>query len=619
MSAGLARSVALALLFACTPDAQTEPAAQEANRQTPSAPVAAPVSLAAVPPPIVPLPEPEFVTAPGHLEGGHLYVTTRPRRLQEFVRALPIAAERAAVVAILREELGLSLGSIDDLGLDPEAAMTATLLRPVAPQMAAVREQVQQIAAVQGGDPAATPPLSPELLRAAASLTYHNRLHIPVRDPEVLLRVVREQQRAGGLCRRLPHDACLASERTTVLLRRDDGAVIVDAFLQPYPHPDAGDEDSRAEAALAAMEVRPARHAALAALAGDVGLYIHGATIPALSDIFELGELVETLAITPSGQRRAVIDDALAHQAAVLRLRDTRRLFTGLSVSAALDPSDVRVDLSWEPADLTAAQQVEQLFAPAGGGLPGPSRAALCDGALLCWQLPPLPALAGFEGLALGDYASHDTLGPTIAAGGQFGLTVIAVETWPNQLGAWQRWSRGHGRDPGIARTLFELVGAVQGAGGSIRAGGGDVKRAKVIYARLNRQELGLVRSIASVAGAKFEDLPEGGLQHRLAAAAGQDGMTAFLASEPDEQTGWLVGADHLDGARWLLTAAPREFNTAPSFFVGSDDLAGLLAEYGPAGAANFAAWATGRKLTAIVELNRARPRIQISVTRSVP
>ncbi len=201
MSVGLVRVVALALLSACTPHAQIEPAAQDAKEQSLPAPDAPPA--VAVPPPIVPLPD--FVTAPGHLEDGHYYVALRPRQLQEFVRALPIAAKRDEAAAILSAAWGLPLRSIDDLGLEPDALITATLLRPVAPRLAAVRDQIQQLAvAAQAGDPAAIPPLPLELRRDAATMTFHNRLHIPVRDPEILLSIARKQQRAGGLCERLP-------------------------------------------------------------------------------------------------------------------------------------------------------------------------------------------------------------------------------------------------------------------------------------------------------------------------------------------------------------------------------------------------------------------------------
>ncbi|WP_143141208.1 hypothetical protein [Nannocystis exedens] len=570
----------------------------------------------AAPPVIVPLPEPESPTAPGHLEDGHYYVKLRPQQLQEFVEALPMAAEREQALALVSTALGLRLRSIDDLGLERDGVITGTLMRPVAPRIAAVREQIQQIAAAPADDPAAIPPLPPELLRDAAAMTYHNRLHIPVRDPEILLAIVRKQERAGGLCERLPHDACVASDSATILLRRDGGALVVDAFVQLYSYPDVAADDGRVEAATAAMAARPAKLAALASLAGDFALYVHGATIPAIDDIFALGELADTLAVTPSGQRHAIVDARLAEQAALLRLRDTRRLFAGLSISAALDPADVRITMSWEPADLTAAQALEHLFAPAGDSLPGPSRAALCDGALLCWQLPPLPRLSGFDELALGDYASQDRLRPTIAAAGQMGLVVLAVETWPNQLGALERWSLAGGRDAGVARTIFELVGGVRGAGGRIRLGAtGEM----VHYARLHHQELSLVRSLATVGGATFTDVPVEGLQLPLAAAALGGRMTGYIASEPDEKTGWIIAADHLDGARWLLTQAPRELTTAPTFFLGSDDLAGLLAHFGPASAATLAPWTAGRKLSVIGEFNRARPRVQITLTRAVP
>ncbi|MCY1059294.1 hypothetical protein [Nannocystis sp. SCPEA4] len=614
MSVGLARSLALALLFACTPHTQSEPEAEELK----VAPMS-PAELApriATPPVIVPLPEPEFPTAPGHLEDGHYYVKLRPQQLQDFVAALPIAAERERALALVSAGLGLRLRSIEDLGLERDGVITGTLMRPVAPRIAAVREQIQQIAVAPTDDPAAIPPLPPELLRDAAAMTYHNRLHIPVRDPEILLALVRKQERASGLCERLPHDACVASDGATILLRRDGGALVVDAFVQLYSNPDVAADDGRVEAAAFAMAARPAKLAALASLAGDFALYIHGATIPAIDDIFALGELADTLAGTPSGQRRAVVDARLAEHVALLRLRDTRRLFAGLSVSAVLDPADVRITMSWEPADLTAAQALEHLFAPASDGLPGPSRAALCDGALLCWQLPPLPRLSGFHELALGDYAGQDRLGPTIAAAGQMGLVVLAVETWPNQLGALERWSLAGGREAGIARTFVELAGGVRGTGGMIRPGAtGET----VLYARFHQQELGLVRSLATVGGATFTDVPVDGLERPLAAAALGDRITAYIASEPDEKTGWIIAADHLDRARWLLTQAPRELTTAPTFFLGSDDLAGLLAQFGPVGAPNLATWTAGRKLSVIGEFNRARPRVQIALTRAAP
>lgn len=94
-----------------------------------------------------PFERPEVGAAPGFLEGGLVYAAMRPAEVQRFFQALPLDPDAARDVARAGMELGFD-PRVDDvtarLGLDPAGVITATIARPIAPQMPAVRDALQR-------------------------------------------------------------------------------------------------------------------------------------------------------------------------------------------------------------------------------------------------------------------------------------------------------------------------------------------------------------------------------------------------------------------------------------------------------------------------------------------
>lgn len=596
------RLAALALVLACTPVGAPAPE---------QAPAPAPVALA----------RPAEVAAPGHIAGGFVYVGIRPRALQELGRLHTLHEGAARFVGELGAAAGVDLRDVDlvdALGLDPAGTITATLMRPVGP-LAAVRMGVQRLAVPDlGGDldfvaspfgGAPPPPLPDDLVRETGALYFHNRVHLPVLAPERLIGTLHGRHDATGLCARLPpQDGCSAANTGVILLRREGDAVVVDLFVSAYPGLGAIEDEVRAEAIVSALAVAPAGPPG-GALTGDVALYLHGPALPALVDHGVHAFLVNRLRETHPAARLRQIQRSLGMRDAALRLRDTRRLFTGVRLTVGLEP-DVRIDMSWEPVDDEAARTVEALFARPAGGLPAPAMAALCEGASACGRLARLPAVAGFGPLALGEYIDQGALDRvTVDAGSPMAALVFVLETWPNLIGSLSRWHErpDAGPDAAAIHDVLDLAQRIDSTG--LRLGGaGDHGLG---YVRLGADELARVRSLAPLNGIVLADAPIDGVSHSISAAA-VAGVTAFLAVDPDARAGWVVATDDAAQLRWLLATVAHEPVTGPTLQLATDDLGELLRILGLSGV--DPSRLAGRSLRLQTEIAAGRPRLQLTL-----
>jgi len=572
--------------------------------------------------------QPVPLAAPGHIAGGLVYATIRPSQLQTFLQAVPLDARLTRLVAGLSARFGGDLRQLDlvaQLGLDPAGTITATLARPLAPHLPDIRRGVERLAVADpeggavdfvatpyGGPP--PPPLPDDLLRQTGAIVSHSRFHVPVRDPSPLLARVKALKSAPGLCERLPaHDACWAFAESGALLVRHEGeALIADVVFHPFDQFGAPADDERALAMTAALTTTPATLGVLSRLAGDVALYVHGPALVPLVELRAYAHLVDRLRATHVAARRSTVDRALGVPDAYVRLRDTRRLFTGVRLDVAVDLSDVRATMSWEPADQQAAQQVEALLVRQRADLPAPTMASLCEGAVACMQMGRLPRFAGFDALAIGQYAAFKTVTANALAAEEVALAAFALETWPNVLGALHRLHDNRGVEVVAGQTILERAERLEGVGWSLRAGDTG---AGTLYARMQGDELNLVRSLAGVSGAPFVDSPVAGLAHRVSRLKYEQDQL-FLVVDEDPRSGWFVATNDEARLRWLLAEIPHEPTDGPPFQLEIDDLPAVAALAGLPDLTFMRELLADRRLQITAAVADGRPRLDLALTR---
>lgn len=601
MLARTARPAALAVLLACTPT-------------SPPAPDAAPTSEA-----------PRSSTATAEFDEASLaHASISPRGLRALWSVFVQHETTAKFVAELGAAGGVDLAAIDPvttLGLADDAKITAMLARPVGPVLA-VRTGVERLAVPDpagdldfvatpfGGSP--PPPLPDELVRATGALYLHNRVHIPTRAPEQLIARLHPTRESAGLCPRLPpHDGCSASATGVLVLRRRTDAVVIDMFVSAYPGTGALADPERVDAIATALASTPIAPPQAPVPAADLDLTLHGSALPGLIDLGVHMFLVNRLRDTHAAARVRQIQQTLGMRDAALRLRDTRRLFSGLRITATFDP-EFRALLTWQPIDAAAAATVDALFPGPTVALDAPQIDALCHGARACGRLARLPSAAGFAALAVGEYTDQNTLDrTTLTAGYSIAAVVFVLETWPNLIASLTRWHErpDAGPDATAIRSFVDLAGRIDSSG--FRLSRGDDP--SLAYARLRADDLTLLRTLATSNGIVFAATPSAGLPHAIATAS-LAGFPTFLATDPDARAGWIVTTDDPATVRWLLADVALEPLFTPALHLATDDLGELVSTHvGPA-LATWQPWMSARSLSLATYVAAGSPRIHVSL-----
>lgn len=535
---------------------------------------------------MAPLERPEVGAGPGFVEGGFVYAALRPAELQKFLQAIPLEPDVARDVARAGVDLGFDL-RVDDvtarLGLDPAGVITATIARPLAPQLPAVRDALQRTAFAPpppnpfpgvGTTPADVapgpfprpprpipppqplddidpipppeppsvdpwkpppppPPPSPEqqaMNREAGAIAIHTRAHLPAKDPAalpgLLARMAKRDRgpESEALCNQLgPTDFCFGDADAVLILRRDQAALLLDFFV--FPAGTGANLDPERLATLkAGLAAAPATLPVLSTLRGDFAAYADGAAWPALAEVVDVADAVGDLRWYDPASIPRRVDRALRMRATVEQLRETRRLFAGVRLEGALEPDAVQATLSWEPIDKEAAAAADRTFARAPAGVAVPTLAGLCDGALACWRTAGLPGFAALGELAIGLYAKDErAFAEAIDNTDGMGAVVLFLETWPSALGMVQRWGQEQkGMEAAMIRTALEITQRVEGTGGSLRSlqlGDRSVQTDYVAYARMQGQDLALFRSLIGFSELRFSPTTVAGVDAKVEAA----------------------------------------------------------------------------------------------------
>ena len=163
--------------------------------------------------------------------------------------------------------------------------------------------------------------------------------------------------------------------------------------------------------------------------------------------------------------------------------------------------------------------------------------------------------------------------------------------SWPNLLGSAARLPAlelGGGPEGAIASNLLDMLGRIEGTGGSLRSA--TVSRSRVaadyaVYVRTTVADTGVPRGMLSLAGQTMLDvtLPGAGGQAGSYTLP-EDEIPATLITRIDpavggtpSTSGWIGLVDGLDRMSWLL-ALPMEPHAGPAVYAEIPDLARLVA-----------------------------------------
>lgn len=643
-----------------------------------------------------PLERPEVGAGPGFIEGGFVYAAMRPAELQKFFQAIPLDPDTARDVARAGGDLGFD-PRVDDvtkiLGLDPAGVITATIARPIAPQMTAVRDAMQRSASAPpppnpfpGISPTPadiapgpiirpepipppqppipppqpnwdTPPPPPDpwkpppppiptpeqqaMNRGAGAMAVHTRAHLPAKDPAALpalLTRMSKRERApeiDALCNQLgPTEFCFGDSGDVLILRRDQSALLFDLFV--FPAGTGGNADPERVATIKAglSATTPATLPILSTLRGDLAAYFDGAAFPALAEVLAITDAVDDLRWYDAQSIPQRIDRALKTRAALDQLRETRRLFSGVRVEAAFEPDAVQATVSWEPVDTEAAATADRTFQRQPAGVPVPTLAGLCDGALACWRTAGLPGFAALGELAIGLYAKDErAFGDAVRAADDYSVGVIMLETWPSALGMLQRWGQEQkGMEAAMIRTALEITQRVEGSGGSLRSlqmGDRNVQSDYVTYGRMQGQDLALFRSLVGFSQLRFAPTTVAGVDAKVEAAVVPEDdvpVQVFLVTDPgtirmgdkDVEVGWLVAADGPDRLKWLLKDIEHAKDPEPAVYFELPDLWRLVASFrdGQRDAGFLQQWLSGRSVRFAADTVGGRVRLDMEFAR---
>jgi len=476
-----------------------------------------------------------------------------------------------------------------------------------------------------------------ELARKAGTLGFHHRIHVPIRDSSQMVATLRRLIDRGGpkpeiqsLCAQLgPADLCDGRSNELLIVRSADKTLAIDFFNFEADTGSAADQE-RIPVIKEALATPLSAVAQLATLRGDFAAYVDADNFTALHEVMSLSNATSRMQWDSSSVERY-----LTAPASIAALRDTRRLFAGARLEVTVDGDTLQSTFQWEPRDDAAREILTRIFTRKPAAASVPTISGLCDGSLGCMRTAGLPSPSSFEELASGIYARPERdLQQTINADDDFAGLVMFFETWPNFLGAAQRWSReqnGRIENVMIGQAL-EAVGRIEGMGGSLRSlhvNRGNVSGDFVGYMRLQGQDLTLIRSLASLASVRMTPVTLPQITGKLESASLPDSdvpASLFLLTDPgtvragdrDIEVGWAIVADSNDRLTWML-GLERSAAVMPAFYFELPDLWQLIAAIGDAPRElNFAqSWLTGRSVRVAADVIDGRLRVDMQLARS--
>ncbi|MCA9658806.1 MAG: hypothetical protein KC486_10700 [Myxococcales bacterium] len=593
------------------------------------------------------MPGPKFaaIDAPdGFLDGGMGYAAFRPGPLQKLIQSFPLPPDAAEELAKASRELGVDLRTGDVLshfGIDPDGVVSMTLGRPILGDGEALLDELANIpppkpdafpAAGDAGN------MSPQLASKVGAIGFHFRIHVPITTSErlaqELARIPPKGRSETPLCQELqPHALCAGDEEVLLLARALDKAMVVDVLI--FPARTGALEDAERRPAIDAA-LKMTKGKAPVQLRGDAAAFVDAsvlrdlATVVVVSDVASAARWSDDVAGLVERKRKSL--------KAVDRLRETRRLLRGVRYELAISDEAIRTTYSWEPTDDEAAATLDKLLTHQGLALPSPTIDGLCSNSLMCFRAGGLPSLPALGELATGVYAGPpQEFGDLMRDADELGAFVLLLETWPNALGASDRWAREEIRGPeaAIANQVMNSLKNFAGAGASLRSvtmpkGMGVPAVDFAAYGRVTGTELGIVRGALALAQQRMNPITVDGVDGKVESLTLPEDVPAALylvteaktrkVEDREVEVGWMVAADGVDRLTWLLGLG-RDEAVEPAAYFEIPDLMRLLGTFPEAERelGSFRAYLTGRSVRISFDVIDGSPRFDAFFGRTAP
>lgn len=628
--------LAMASVSACRKDDPT-PSSTAADPGDPKAPDAVPDPVVVAPrfDRIVPRDMPALAVRDGLVEGAMIHAGVRLSAAVPWLRSIPLPSDVARDLAQFSEASGIDWRAEDlerRFALTDGAVVTMSLLRPLDDGLAELRDELARggsaldgmaaamredstgpkpfdaaVPAIMPGDPLAPsepvpPPVAAAdlergraLLERASGLGLHSRFAVPVTDPRPIVDHLRARVPGSSTTRWLDVCAaaggalCFGDDDVVAVVRGTERAVTLDVLL--FVTDGDAVTPTRKKAVLDAVGTATAStdHD----LRGDAAAEIDAAMIVRFAGLDAVRRSISAVAYDTerADSIRRLVDGAAALQ----ELTRAPQLFRGARLAAAVDGEDLHMELRW----LLVSGQADAVATAFAGPSPGiaapvPTLAALCDGSLFCFRTAGLPRPSTLaERLGVGPWSR----GPDAAeretgrSEDAFYLHVLAA-SWPNFLGSIARLPSvelGSGPEAAIARNVVDMIGRVEGTGGSLRSASMSGYRMSgdyVVYARTTAADTGVPKAMLSLAGQSMGDVTlPGGAGVASAFTIPEDELPATLMARTDPPaagstaatSGWLALVDGPDRMAWLL-GLPSEAHAGPGVYVEIPDLGRLVA-----------------------------------------
>ncbi|MEZ4383289.1 MAG: hypothetical protein R3A79_18315 [Nannocystaceae bacterium] len=593
------------------------------------------------------MPGPKFaaIDAPeGFIDGGMGYAAFRPGPVAKLIQSFPLPPDAAEDLAEASRELGVDLRTGDVLGhfgIDPDGVVSMTLGRPLLGDGEALLDELANLpppkpdafpAAEDSGN------LNQQLASKVGALGFHFRFHVPVttsdRLAQELARIPPRGRTETPLCQEFqPHALCAGDEDAFLLARALDKALVVDFIYFPAR-----------TGALEDAERRPVIEAALKATKGKAPVALRG-DVAAFADASVLRDVATVITVTDVARAARWNDDvagAVARKRQALkafdRLRETQRLYRGVRYEAAMSDEAIRATFSWEPTDEASAGTLDKLLSHQGPTLPSPTIDGLCSNSLMCMRSGGLPSLTALGELATGVYAGPpQEFGDLMRDADELGALVIFLETWPNALGAADRWAREEVRGPEAA-IVNQAMGSLKnfsGAGASLRSvtmpkGRGVPAVDFAAYARVTGTELGIIRGGLALAQQRLSPITVDGVDAKVESLTIPEDVPAALylvteaktrkVEDRDVEVGWVAAADGVDRLAWLL-GLERDDAVEPAAYFEIPDVMRLLGSFPEAERelGSFRAYLTGRSVRVSFDVIDGSARFDSFFGRTAP
>lgn len=514
-----------------------------------------------------------------------------------------------AGLADLRGELSRGGGAIDGLSAVRRGSKTALTPAPIPSEMPSEPPVVPPPA--PGEPPPISPPIVPTvepsvtpepppiaeadlergraLDEIAGGLGLHSRFAIPVTDPRPIVEHLRSRVPAAAttrwaeVCTAAVAAFCFGEDDVVAIVRGTETAVILDMVLFVTDADTIGPARRKAVLDAVAIAGSTTDHD----LRGDASAVIDAAKVLVFAELDAVRRSISTSAYESGPERDRSIAEFLDGSKALADLMSAPQLFRGARLSALVDGEDLHAELRYllVPGQ---ADAVTTAFAGASADAPVPTLAALCDGSLFCVRTAGLPKPSTLaDRLGVGPWSRGPDAVDRAVGRSEDALWVhVFAASWPSLLGSIARLpslEAGGGPEAMIVRNLVDMVGRVQGIGGSLRSASFSGRRITgdyVVYARTNDSDAGVPKAMLSLAGMGMTEVAlTGELGKASAFTVPEDDVPMTLMSrvDPATKSGWLTVVDGPDRLSWLL-GLPNETYLGPGVYAEIPDLARLVA-----------------------------------------